>query len=880
MVSPDMARIRSFEVVPSLPEPLRPLLDVAYNLWWTWHPEAVALFVQMDRELWRASYHNPVKLLGMLPQKRLDELAHDPQYLAAMKVVLDNLQRHLRRTPWLTASGKAEGDFTVAYFCAEFGLTECLQIYSGGLGCLAGDHLKSASELGLPLVAVGLFYRNGYFQQYLNTDGLQQEYYPELDVTNLPIRAAKAEDGKQVRVTVALPGREVHIAVWQVVVGRVPLYLLDTNLPENDEADRHITAHLYGGDIETRIKQEFVLGIGGVRALEALGIRPDVCHLNEGHSAFLALERIRKLIEEHNISFDEARQQAAASHVFTTHTPVPAGIDRFPKEMIERYFKHYHNELRLDMEGLLALGRENVYNKNEFFSMAVLAIRTSCGANAVSKLHGHVSRHMWRNIWPGVPEDELPITHVTNGVHARSWLSAPLGELMSKQLGERWHDNPADQSVWQAVTQIPDDQLWQMHETCRAKLINWARSELSRQLKARGTTPEHIRSTCDALDPNALTIGFARRFATYKRGTLFLRNPQRLKRLLASADRPVQFLIAGKAHPADAGGKELIRQIVRFAREAELGHRIVFLENYDIHVARYLVQGCDVWLNNPRRGMEASGTSGMKAALNGVLNCSILDGWWDEAYENEVGWAIGRGEEYANPETASDLESVALYDLLEEEIVPLFYRRDKRGIPQQWVTRMKACIANLAPVFNTNRMVEEYAQQLYLPALHMARKLDADGMSKSIELAHQKTRLRSAWQKLRIEDVQANVETAVGVREAMPVAVTVNLGELSPQEVRVQVYAGLLDNDGKIVHGKAVDLTHEQAVGEGKHQFTGMIETANSGRHGFAIRIVPGGEIFDGIVEPGLILWESEQISVPEPTPAQAKPQDSQAAHR
>ncbi|MFA9478398.1 alpha-glucan family phosphorylase [Phycisphaerales bacterium AB-hyl4] len=857
MLSPDLARIRSFEVVPSLPEPLKPLLDIAYNLWWSWHPEAVELFIRLDRNLWHETHHNPVKLLGMVPQQTLDTFSRDEGYISSLARVQENLQRHMTRTPWLQSTEHRDAkDFTIAYFCAEFGLTECLQVYSGGLGCLAGDHLKSAAELGLPFVAVGLLYRNGYFQQYLNADGWQQEYYPELDLANLPLRPVSDSKGNQVKVTVDLPGRVVHIGLWLVKVGRIPLYLLDTNLPENEEDDRGITSQLYGGDMETRIKQEIVLGIGGVRALEAINIRPDVCHMNEGHSAFLALERVRRLIEEHDLSFDEARQAGAASNVFTTHTPVPAGIDRFPPDMVDRYFRSYVPGLRLDMEGLFALGRENVFNKHEFFSMAVLAIRTSSWANGVSKLHGKISRHMWQGIWPQVPESEIPIKHVTNGVHARSWLSSELMYLLDRYLGARWQNNPADQSVWKAVMEMPEEELWRLHERRRQKLVIWARRRLRKQFEARNINPDHIAAAADALDPMALTIGFARRFATYKRGNLFLRDPDRLMRLLSDADRPVQFIFAGKAHPADGGGKELIRQIVKFARESDAGHKIVFLENYDINVARYLVQGCDLWLNTPRRGMEASGTSGMKAAMNGVLNCSIMDGWWDEAAEPDLGWSIGRGEEYSNPAAADDLESRAFYDLLEQEIVPLFYNRDSQGIPRQWVTRMKKCIASLAPGFNTNRMVQEYAEKLYLPALRRGRDLTADKLKKSVELAHQKVRLRGAWGKLRVDMVQAKTEQAMGVRDALPVTATVYLGELQPDEVKVQAYTGPLDTAGRIVGGKPVTLKHDKSLGKGKHRFTGEINAINSGRYGFAIRIVPGDEIFDITPEPGLIHWE------------------------
>ncbi len=862
MLSPNLARIRSFDVVPSLPEPLDPLLELAHNLWWSWQPTAVQLFKRIDPELWRRSGHNPVQMLGSCPQNRLEQIATDDGFLTSMHRIAENLKIHVERTTWLASLHDNPGPCTIAYFCAEFGLTECLQIYSGGLGCLAGDHLKSASELGLPLVGIGLLYRHGYFQQYLNADGWQQEYYPDLDCANLPIKPVRDDDGRQIKVTIELPDREVHVAIWKVRVGRIDLYLLDTNVPENGEEDRNITAHLYGGDMEMRIKQEIVLGVGGVRALAACGIHPDICHMNEGYSAFLALERTRMLIEKHDLSFDEARQQAAASHIFTTHTPVPAGIDRFPPELVEQYLGHYQESLRLDIEGLLALGRENVSAKNEFFSMAVLAIRMSDWSNGVSALHGQVSRNMWQNIWPGIPEPEIPISHVTNGVHARSWMSGELINLIDGYLGARWQHQPADESAWATVHEVPDEEMWRIHEQNRRRLIIWTRRQLRQHMEARGNNPDQLATAEDALDPNALTIGFARRFATYKRGDLLLADADRLCALLNNKRRPVQLLIAGKAHPADSSGKDIIRHIVQFAQEHDMMRHIVFIENYNINVARYLVQGCDVWLNTPRRGMEASGTSGMKAALNGVLNCSVLDGWWDEAYASELGWAVGRGESYADVKSQDAIESNALYDLIEKQIIPLFYQRDEQGIPRQWVGRMKKCIATLAPEFNTNRMVRQYTEKFYLPALRRSRMLGEDNLSKSIELAHQKDRLRSAWNRISVEHVDAYTSRPLRVGDELNLTVTVSLADIGPEELRVQIYAGDLDNDGHIRNGQATDLAHHQDLGAGRHQFRGIINTDRSGRHGYAVRIIPGGPIFQDITEPGLIHWDSLSPSV------------------
>lgn len=864
MLNHDQARIHTFEVVPSLPEPLAPLLDIAYNLWWSWHPEAVELFVRLDRELWEQTRHNPVRLLGACAQETLDRAARDEGYLTCLNRALQNLQMHLDRRAWFQESSGGK-PFTIAYFSAEFALTECLRIYSGGLGCLAGDHLKSASELGIPLIGVGLLYRHGYFQQYLNSDGWQQEYLVDLEFENQPIIPVKDDSGRQLKVYVRLPGRDVAVAVWKALVGRVTLYLLDTNQPENDDEDREITGQLYGGDMEMRMRQEIILGIGGVHALDAMGINPDVCHLNEGHSAFLALERIRRLIATYGLEFDQAREQAAASHVFTTHTPVPAGIDRFPPELMKAYFANYHEGLKLDMEGLLALGRENVSAKNEFFSMAVLALRTANWCNGVSRLHGRVSRSMWRSIWPAVPEPEIPITHITNGVHARSWLSRDISEMLDRYLGaRRWQHDPAEHDVWESINQAPDEELWRIRELSRHNLVLWARERLRSQLAARGENTDHVQQRIDALDPHALTIGFARRFATYKRGNLLLQDPKRLHAMLGDTDRPLQFLIAGKAHPADGPGKDLIRQLVHFASESDAGGRIVFLENYDIDVARYLVQGCDVWLNTPRRGMEASGTSGMKAALNGVINCSILDGWWDEAYDSELGWAIGRGETYGDVDTQDQIESQSLYDLLEKQIIPTFYDRDDHGVPRRWVQRMKQCIVRLAPVFNTNRMVQQYTERLYIPAAERARELAQDNLAGAIELAGFKQHLRNHWDEIEIEDVTVPQGAVLSVRDSLEVRVIVNLGKLSPDDVQVQVFTGPVDGDGRILGGHAAMMMCREQLGDGRYEFGGKITTTTSGRFGFAVRVVPGGRMLGDVTEPGMLLWDADSPPVVE----------------
>ena len=874
------ARVRSFRVVPALPEPLKPLLEIAHNLWWSWNHEAIDLFVRLDRELWEETGHNPVKMLGQISQEALDRVAADTSYLHALSLAHAMLLGHINRPGWFRqryahladgAHGHTDGvdyfsgdhhasdPFLVAYFSAEFGLTECLQIYSGGLGVLAGDHLKSASELGVPLVGVGLLYRCGYFHQYLNSDGFQQETYPDLDFPNQPIhRVIDPATGQQYRVAVQMPGREVTVGVWRCNVGRTPLFLLDTNFPDNQRDDRDITKNLYGGDVETRIKQEIVLGIGGVRALEKMGIRPTVFHMNEGHSAFLALERIRQHRARHGCAMDVALQAAAAGHVFTTHTPVPAGIDRFAPEVIERYFRPMLGDLGTDLDGLLALGRERPEDRGEFFSMAVLAIRAARHVNGVSRLHGAVSRAMWHTLWPNVPEHEVPIMHVTNGVHARSWIRSDLVDLFDRYLPSAWQSDPADHGVWKAVRDIPDEELWDVHCRSRERMIIWSRRKIRQQLRFRGAGQDLIDSASAALDPNILTIGFARRFATYKRANLMLRSLERVRGMLESERTPFQILIAGKAHPADGPGKDLIRELVAFAKGDRKTSRVVFLEDYDMSVARRLVQGCDVWLNTPRRGMEASGTSGMKAAMNGCIHVSILDGWWDEAFDPSLGFAVGHGEAYTDTEVQDEVESRALYDLFDRQILPEFYDRDASGLPRKWIKRMKRCIAGLAAKYNSNRMVVDYVERHYAECHLASERLTAGGLSQAREMAERLRRLREQWRNVGVEDVRTEIGASVPIRSAVRVTAVVRLGQLTPDDVRVQVYHGTVTSTGDLIDGVAEDMKFERDLGDGRRQFGGEFSVARSGRNGFSVRVLPREPRLASPMTPGLIAWDVE----------------------
>ncbi|HEU5315469.1 MAG TPA: alpha-glucan family phosphorylase, partial [Chloroflexota bacterium] len=736
-------------------------------------------------------------------------------------------------------------------------------IYSGGLGVLSGDHLKSASDLAIPLVGVGLAYQEGYFRQYLNADGWQGEQYPDNDFYNLPLTLERRPDGSPLKVTVDLPGRQLHAQIWRAQVGRVPLYLLDSNVPETAPEDREASLRLYStGDV--RIRQELLLGIGGVRALEALGYRPAVCHMNEGHSAFLGLERIRRLMEDQGLSFWEAKEAVAAGSVFTTHTVVPAGIDLFPPDVMDRYFGDWYGKLGISREDFLALGRANRYDPNEPFSMAFLAIRLASQTNGVAKLHGEVARKLWPGLWPNVPTHEVPITTVTNAVHALTWVSDDMATMYDRYLGPRWTEEgmareDLDRKVWSRVDEIPSEELWRTHERRRERLINFARRRLRQQLVQRGGSAAEIEQAGEVLNPEALTIGFARRFATYKRATLLHQDVERLAAILKNRDRPVQIIYSGKSHPADNGGKELIREIVRLARREDLRRHIVFIENYDLNVARYLVSGCDVWLNLPRRPLEASGTSGMKAAMNGVLHMSVLDGWWDEAYRPGLGWAIGKGEEYPDEGYQDHVEARAVFELLEKEVVPLFYERGADGLPRGWIQMMKNSIRELGDVYNTNRMLREYTEALYLPAAARHARLMRDGVAGAKSLVGWKQSVAAAWKDVRIEKVDdAPADVAVGME--LPVRARVRLGSLKPSDVSVQLYDGPVDADGQITRGQSVEM--QAASGDaategqgGAYTYEGHIPCRSSGLHGYSIRVVPSHPDLSNPFEPGLVAW-------------------------
>ncbi len=694
------------------------LQTLARNLWWSWHPEVTGLFRDLDPVRWRQLDHNPIALLAEMSPERVAERSSEMAMYTRINQAHRRLQDYLnnRHQAWGSRHAGVLGSKPVAYFSAEFGIHESVPIYSGGLGVLSGDHIKGASGLGVPLVAIGLFYDQGYFKQHLDEEGYQQEEYIDTKVENLPMEAAVGPNGKPITVSIATREGVLLAKVWLMNVGRVKLFLLDCDVDGNSPQDRELTSRLYGGDRRTRIRQELVLGVGGVKALTALGITPGAYHLNEGHSAFAPLEAIRERMEADGMGFDDALREVAQRTVFTTHTPVPAGHDRFDAGLIEEHLGPLRDELHISHEQLMGLGRVEPQNEHEPFCMTVIGLKLSRRANAVSSLHGHVSRRMWANLWPWRVEEEIPIGHITNGVHIPSWIAAAMQQLYDRRLGDTWRDRMGDPAMWKEIYQVDPGELWETHHALKSRLLEFVRRRLSRQCRRRNEEEWAVEAARLALDPSALTIGFARRFATYKRADLFLRRLEEMAELIGDAARPIQFVFAGKAHPADEGGKSYIKRIANLRHDPRFAGRVVFLEDYDINVARHLVQGVDVWLNNPRRPLEASGTSGMKVVLNGGLNCSILDGWWAEAYNGHNGFAIGDGSQHVSDEITDERDAEHLVRVLTEQVVPRYYERDADGLPRQWISMMIESIATLAARFSAQRMVIDYVRHCYLPA--------------------------------------------------------------------------------------------------------------------------------------------------------------------
>ncbi|MEU6285264.1 alpha-glucan family phosphorylase [Streptomyces sp. NPDC047028] len=862
-----MKAIRRFTVRPALPDALRPLSDLARNLRWSWHTETRDLFQAVDPERWAAAEGDPVRLLGSVRPERLAELAGDRRFRRRLGAVTDDLKDYLTGDRWYQAQGDGL-PAAVAYFSPEFGIAAALPQYSGGLGILAGDHLKAASDLGVPLIGVGLLYRHGYFRQSLSRDGWQQEHYPVLDPNELPVTLLKEPDGSPARISLALPGgTALHARVWLARVGRVPLLMLDSDVEENGPGERGVTDRLYGGGSEHRLLQEMLLGIGGVRAVRTYcrltgHAEPEVFHTNEGHAGFLGLERIAELCAR-GLDFDAALEAVRAGTVFTTHTPVPAGIDRFDRELVARHFGPDAELPALPVQRILALGMET-YPGGEpnLFNMAVMGLRLAQRANGVSVLHGRVSREMFAGLWPGFDPEEVPITSVTNGVHAPTWVAPEVFRLGARQIGAQRAEDAltvGGSDRWDSVADIPDQDIWELRRCLREQLVEEVRQRLRVSWRQRGAGAAELGWIDGVLDPGVLTIGFARRVPSYKRLTLMLRDRDRLTELLLHPERPVQIVVAGKAHPADDSGKRLVQELVRFADDPRVRHRIVFLPDYGMAMAQKLYPGCDVWLNNPLRPLEACGTSGMKAALNGCLNLSVLDGWWDEWFQPDFGWPVPTADGAGtDADRRDDLEAAALYDLLERHVTPRFYDSGRTGLPDRWIEMVRRTLTLLGPKVLAGRMVREYVDRLYTPAAVSHRSLTPDAAA---ELAAWKARVRAAWHGVTVEHVEttataatAELGTTVGLR------VRVGLGELTPDDVEVQAVSGRVDAEDRITDAVTVPLKPTGTPDlEGRRVYEGPLALDRTGPYGYTVRILPSHRLLASGAELGLVTAPSEE---------------------
>ena len=845
-------------VNPQLPKRIEKLSIIANNLWWSWNTEFLRLFQRIDGDLWENSNKNPIKFLKHVSQERLENVAKDVSFLKEYDKIVEDFEGYMNsKNTWFNKKYPEEKGDLIAYFSAEYGLDQTIPIYSGGLGILSGDHLKSASDLGVPLVAVGLLYKNGYFNQKIDGDGNQQTEYNDIDLYDLPINPVKNDVGDDLVIFVKFPKRRLYLKVWSINVGRVKLYLLDSDIEKNNPEDRDVTLRLYGGDQEMRIRQEIVLGQAGVELLtKYLKLNPTVYHMNEGHSAFLTLEIIKNIIKEKQVSFDVAKDIASSKTVFTTHTPVPAGNDIFPLDLVEKYFKDFWPRLGLSREEFLKLGMKPGKELDTGFNMGILALKIAGKKNGVSKLHGAVSRELFGEIWPEIAANEAPIGYVTNGIHTCSWLAPRLKELYNKYLIPFWQDSMYQDQIWEKIRNVPDEKLWSIHNDRKMKLLRLVKDNTYERLRRSGYNYEDINEIISKINPNALTIGFARRFATYKRATLIFKDLERITQILNNSEKPVQIIFAGKAHPADKEGQDLIRYIHQVSMMPQFKGKIFLLENYNIAMSRYLVSGVDVWLNNPRRPMEASGTSGQKASVNGVLNFSVLDGWWAEGYTQNNGWTIGGNQEYDSYEAQDQADSQSLYRTLEEKIIPTFYDRDKNGMPTKWIQLMKNSIITTGGKYSTARMLVDYTKDYYMPLCKLTKKYYQDIDNVAAFNAWKKD-LYTNWKDIKITQEESNLnDITIDAGNKIEVGCEVELPNIDVNNITVEVYYGKILENGVVedISITPMQLTESDEEHK-KYYFTAKIELTTGGNYGYTFRVMPRHEM---ILEPAnlnLIKW-------------------------
>ncbi len=836
-----MKNFQTFQVHPNIPSNLAFLEALSRNMWWCWKKDAIELFRRIDPPRWVESGRNPIAFLAKIPQRRFEQLARDDGYLSHIERVKNEFQNWVLN-PTNGQQRPFNENETVAYFSMEFGLHESLPLFAGGLGILAGDHLKAASNLALPLTGIGLMYREGYFRQYLNQEGWQQEEYPRTDIFSLPADRVQDTDGNDLTVSIEGPDGTIRAIVWKITVGRIALYLLDTNLAENSSSAREITARLYAGDNKVRLAQEMLLGLGGMQALAAMGINVKVLHMNEGHSAFASLQRLAQIMAGYQVDLKTALEIIPRTTVFTTHTPVAAGHDEFPLDMVKPYLKPLEEKLKVTTEEILSWGQPEGSNNDAPLSMFILALQMSAYCNGVSKLHGTVARRMWSFVWPQRPEEEVPISYVTNGIHVPTFVSQELAYLFDRYLGPEWHLSSRKSENITRIGEIYDEELWRSHEMNRSRLVRTCRKQLVKQYERRNAPRNVLEAVESALDPDTLTVAFARRFATYKRANLLLRDEERLESIINNKDYPVQFIFAGKAHPKDDEGKELIKKLFQFASRASVRDRIVFLEDYDMHLARHLLQGADVWLNTPRRPFEACGTSGMKAAINGVLNVSILDGWWCEGYSEERGWRVGNGEEYEDHSYQDAVESQAFYNVLENEVIPCFYDRKNGDLPACWLKKMKESMKMAMKSFCSLRMVSDYEKRYYNPSAERWDLLLADSAAEATKLTDQLERLRTHWKEIQIKQPVRQAQEPYHVGDAFQVTAEVQLGELTPDEVDVELFYGNLKSLEELTASHVKPMAVQQELGDGGYVYGCVLNCEVSGRFGFTVRISPRGD--------------------------------------